>query len=76
MCMKWNSLSEKSIHTLENKVLMHQCAIAINKNVKLQMWNVKLVAQAQLIIMELKFFIEKLNIARSATNSKFVIPNL
>ena len=22
------SLSEKSIHTLENKVLMHQCAIA------------------------------------------------
>jgi len=58
---------------------MHQCAIAqkdINKNVKLQMWNVKLVAQAQLIIMELKFFIEKLNIARSATNSKFVIPNL
>jgi hypothetical protein len=36
---------------------MHQCAISandINKNVKLQMWNVKLVAQAQLIIMELK----------------------
>ena len=28
MCMKWNSLSEKFIHALENKVLMHQCAIA------------------------------------------------
>ena len=24
MCMKWNSLSDKSIHTLENKVLMRR----------------------------------------------------
>ena len=38
------------IHTPENKVLMHQCAIS-EKDIK---QNVTLVAQAQLIIMELK----------------------